>query len=513
VLSYRPRAPRAHDPGGRNDRVWLLWPAWAFRVIAPEFRERRINVLQKAVLAILRASKLTAQEMGHRLGINPELAAYVVSELQGHSRVDAGWNVTKAGIELLDEEQMEAANMVPGWVFRDPWNGGLWPFVGSSLERARTERGDDGFPLLDLGTTGKPWRQRAWMQSPPENTEAQPPDAREILRAAIRQARLSRRAQRLEVGYDEGEQLDEAPRLDLDRVSSIEAEAEPVFLVTFLYVPKHGSESDLDWHACDFFGRGSNPTLRQLVTRVASENGHLAGALDRLMGRTIYGSFGELQRVVAERRHKAHSILDAVLTIDVHQHGVSEPLAEAIEAWLEVHDLGDAAAAWRLRGVLTACRRTLERLFRDIARLWSLSGISRRLSRDQVELNKAIVRGAAATTGLTEVPEALVKVSQGKVWWVAERGDGSSLRPLVTATVLRAAVEPRHPLCIAATRAPDLLTRIETVTVHAGEAAHDADDPQFDVATVDGCIELTVAVVGLLLGLPSRALNEVAHHG
>ena len=88
----------------------------------------------------------------------------------------------------------------------------------------------------------------------------------------------------------------------------------------------------------------------------------------------------------------------------------------------------------------------------------------------------------------------------------------SSLRPLVTATVLRAAVEPRHPLCIAATRAPDLLTRIETVTVHAGEAAHDADDPQFDVATVDGCIDVTVAVVGLLLGLPSRALNEVAHH-
>ena len=179
VLSYRPRAPRAHDPGGRNDRVWLLWPAWAFRVIAPEFRERRINVLQKAVLAILRASKLTAEEMGHRLGINPELAAYVVSELQGQTRVDAGWNVTGAGIELLEEEQMEAANMVPGWVFRDPWNGGLWPFVGSSLERARTERGEDGFPLLDLGTTGKPWRQRAWMQLPPEDTEAQPPDARE----------------------------------------------------------------------------------------------------------------------------------------------------------------------------------------------------------------------------------------------------------------------------------------------------------------------------------------------
>ena len=41
VLSY---GPRGHaNPGGRNDRVWMLWPAWAFRVIAPEFRRRPLQ--------------------------------------------------------------------------------------------------------------------------------------------------------------------------------------------------------------------------------------------------------------------------------------------------------------------------------------------------------------------------------------------------------------------------------------------------------------------------------------
>lgn len=512
VLWYRPRAARAHDPGGRNDRVWLLWPAWAFRVIAPEIRERRINLLQKAVLAMLRASKMSAEEIGKRLGIHRELAAFVVLELQGQGRVDENWNLTRAGLALLQEEQMEAANLAPGWVFRDPWNGALWPFVATSLERARTERGEDGFPVLDLGTTGKPWLQRAWMQSPPDEAVAEPPDAKEILRAAVRQARLSRRAERIEVGHEEGALMTEIPRLDLERVSRIETAAEPVFLVTYLYVPKDGIESDLDWHACDFFSRGSSPVLRQLVTKVASKDKHLARTLDRLMGRTIYGSFGELERVITERSRRARSALEAALTIDVHQHGVSEPLGEAIDAWFEVRDLGDAAASWRLRGVLTACRRTLERLFRDIARRWPLSGISQRLTRDQVELNRARVQGAAAAVGLADVPDALMKVSQGKVWWVSERDDGSGLRALVTATILRAADDPNHPLCIAASRAPDLLTRIERVTVHAGAAAHDTEDTQFEISTVESSINVTIEVVGLLLGLPARALNEVPHH-
>ena len=38
ILFYEPRAHA--NPGRRNDREWLFWPAWAFRVVAPEFRSQ-----------------------------------------------------------------------------------------------------------------------------------------------------------------------------------------------------------------------------------------------------------------------------------------------------------------------------------------------------------------------------------------------------------------------------------------------------------------------------------------
>ena len=74
-------------------------------------------------------------------------------------RIDEEWAVTTQGVELLKKEYEESANFVPGWVFRDPWNGNLWPFVAPSLEYARTAQDEKGYPVLELGTTGKPWQQ------------------------------------------------------------------------------------------------------------------------------------------------------------------------------------------------------------------------------------------------------------------------------------------------------------------------------------------------------------------
>ncbi|MBP8197905.1 MAG: hypothetical protein KAX64_05030, partial [Chromatiaceae bacterium] len=80
VLWY---APRSHaKPGPRNDRGYLLWPAWAHRVMAPEVRERLLNPLALAVLGLLAASRLTAKEVANHLAIHQELAAYVVADLQ-----------------------------------------------------------------------------------------------------------------------------------------------------------------------------------------------------------------------------------------------------------------------------------------------------------------------------------------------------------------------------------------------------------------------------------------------
>jgi hypothetical protein len=503
------KGPWAHgDPGPPNEREWLLWPAWAFRVVAPEFRDRRINALQLAVLGILRGSRLTAVEIAQRLGIHPELAAFVVIELQTQSRVDTKWNVTKAGVELLDVEQEGFAQLVPGWVFRDPWTGNLWPFIASSLEYARTERSEDGYPVLELGTTGRPWHQAAWMMFPPADSEPTPPDAREVLRAAAESRRLFRRSAQQQVMLEDA---DEAPleltHCDLDRVTSIESEPESVFLVTYLYVPRDVCESGIDWHACDFFGRGSSPTLRRLITKVASNDEGMARILDRFLGRTIYGGLEEFMRTTAMREQRARLLLEHALTIDIHHHGVSEPLAEALASWLEVKELGDAAEIWRRRGVLTTCRRALERLFRDMARTWCLAGVADRLSRDP-EVNRARLHEAAALVGFPEVPDGLMRVTQGQVLSVANYENAWRLQPLVMATLLRAVDITAHPLHSAAKRAPDLLVRIARVAAQAGEAAHDADKPQFELGVIESCVTETFEITGVILGLPMRTIQE-----
>jgi hypothetical protein len=280
-----------------------------------------------------------------------------------------------------------------------------------------------------------------------------------------------------------------------------------VFLVTHLYVPRDGSESGTDWHACDFFGRGSNPALRQLIAQVAREEDGLRRVLDRLLGRTIYGGFEEFRRTVAAREHRAQVMLERALTLDIQQHGVREPLAEALAAWLEVQDLGDAAEMWRRRAVLTACRRVMERLFRDLAKTWPLAGVADRLSRDG-EVNRARVQAAAATVGFASVPDGLLRVTQGHVRSVTEYRDSWRLQPLVVATLLRAIDDVGHPLYGAARKVPDLLGRIAQVAAQGGEAAHDADEPQFDLAAVEACIDTTIAVVGVLLGLAVRSIHE-----
>ena len=525
ILSY---GPRAHaDPGGRNDRVWVLWPAWAFRVVAPEFRSGGVNLLQKAVLGVLRASRLTAAELGERLGVHHELAAFIATELETQGRLDAEWTVTKRGIELIDEEREESASLVPGWVFRDPWNESLWPFVAPSLEYAPTGRDEKGYPILELGTTGKPWRQSVWMQYPPGKRGAEfpgggfaaagTPDAREILRAALRHKRRERRSRHFGGWEDEDIEAAGPVGLDLNRISSIEAEPEPVFLVSYLYVPRDGDDGDLDWHACDFFGRGSDPALRRLVFRVADadEKQHLARRLDRLLGRTLHGDFDSLRRAVKGREHQARRLLDLALTIDVHRHGAAEPLAQVIEGWLELRDLTDAAGQWRRRAVLAACRRTLERLFREVADAWPLAGVADRLSKNKksAEVNARVLRAAADEVGLTELPESLRRVKHYQVHGASDKDHSWRLRPLVAATLLRAEGQEDHPLRSAAEKAPDLLVRIDRVAKWGGEAVHDSEDGQFDVAAVDTSVQDTLEIAGLLLALPVRPIKEILRDG
>ena len=518
AMSFGPETPllmyglRPHaDPGGRNDRVWLGWPAWAFRVVAPEFRSRRLNALQKAVLGILRASRLTAAELSERLGIHRELAAFVVADLQGQQRVDEDWKVTQDGIGLLEAEAAESAKLVPAWMFRDALSGGLLPFAAPTLEYARTVPDEGGSPVLDLGSTGSPWQQRPWTLRAPREAFPEMPVSAEILKAA----RQSQRSHRLwqQVGTHKDDDLDEpnVETVQLDRLTSIEEEPQPVYLVTFLYTPK-GDESDGDWHACEFFGRGHDPSLRQSVIDAAKIDQKLARLLDRrLFAFTPHHDLTAFQTATRQRDQLAGRLLAQVLTIGIETHdGVARPLHEMLDAYLEWRDVGDGG---RLRrNVLTECRRTLETLFADLARRHPLKGIAKLLAHEDRALNETILQSAAKELGLGRLPGALGRVSRGQVLAVTAYTDSWRLRPLVAATLLRARGDATHPLALAAKDAPDILERVERVAKHGGEAAHEGGGSA-DRALLEQIVQDTLDIAGLLLGLPAKSLEEVMTDG
>ncbi|MCS6915430.1 MAG: hypothetical protein NZ890_19645 [Myxococcota bacterium] len=515
MYSLRPHA----DPGKRNERAWLLWPAWGYRVVAPrpQLRSARINHLQRAVLGILRAARLPAEELALRLGIHRELAALVVSELQRQRYVDGSCQVTEAGLLLLDEEEQPeggqiATGLMSGWVFRDPWNANLWPFIAPSLEYVHTEPGSKGFPELVLGSIGNPWRQRAWMQQPVGCMEPAAPDASEILRASDRHQRCERRAGRLDLW--EEEEREEAgpssrPSTLLNRVSTIEPEPEPVFLVTYLYIPRSGADGEADWYACDFFGRGANPELRKLIEQVAKGDSGLARRIEEFVSRNKNQVAPDgFRQAVAAYQKEARCLLERTLTLDILHHAVAEPLAEMLAAWLEAKELGDGAARGRHRHVLVTCRRVLERLFRELAERWPLAGVADCLSLDPT-ISRERLEAAAAAMGLAEVPERFLAVGRRHLRSVANGGGSWRLGPVVAATLLQAVRDREHPLWRAADQEPELLVLIDRVAGQAGEAAHETDEHRFDPIAICDCINTTMRVTSLLLNIPYQPSREM----
>ena len=122
VLHFGPRLPK----GMRwSQRRFVLWPALMYRVVAPEVRERQVNVIQKAVLGMCRAGTTSAQRIGDRLRIHSDLAALVYVELQERGLLDREGLPTQKGRDLFEEETLESHKLVTGHVFQDPWSGDL----------------------------------------------------------------------------------------------------------------------------------------------------------------------------------------------------------------------------------------------------------------------------------------------------------------------------------------------------------------------------------------------------
>jgi hypothetical protein len=466
------------DPNAR----WVLWPVFAWRVVAPVPKERKLNLFQRAVLGLARAKVTAIVDVADRLLIAPDLAALVVLELQDMASLDHAGAPTERGLKMLDDIEEDPPDEAQvGHVLTDRFTGKVWPrFLTGDLPIADVELHDDGSPVLLSGSAGDPWKDRTFSVLPSgrDRVMMARPSAWDVLRAA--------RRHRLQRDYDDVDDDRDVPRLQ--RVSFVDDRPQPNLLA--LRVRRHDSG---DWMVDDPFGHGEAIDLRaRLEERLDSHKG-LRSWLAPLVGSDPTAP--TLEHLQAEATWK----VEERMTLAVRRHdAVRERLVAMHRALLEAESQDAPIDKWD--DVLVKAQRAVERALHTVYSNHrdASASLFKNLARSDKELNRRLLDAMAADLGFhAPLPVTLSSVRRGKVQYAEQRG-GGSLRPLVVLSLLCADRDEEHPFRRAGRTAPDLLHRLDELAKARDRAAHDgaATWPQKVQRHVDTAY---VAVEALLL--------------
>ena len=518
VLSF---GPRHHARW--CDRRFLLWPAWAYRVVAPRIRQRCLNVLQRAVMGLCRAGLVRPDTLAEHLSIHPDLAAFIMKELGDLRYVDTNGLPTSEGIRILDDDSIDTHEMVAGYVFQDPWRQDLWPRFVERLDYCELDYDKNGFPVLVTGTTGKPRRFPAFAVLPRANVGVPAtPSSKAIVEAVTRHRKRLR--------FNDADDTDEGPigkfdatGVQIRRVNFVEETPQPVFLTTYLYVPESDSGA-MDWYVCDPFGLGQSVRLRRGVEQVMhDEVPALYEVVNKLIGQTLQGGYEEHRRWLDTLHLQAGLEVDRRLTVNIRSHAGFDQLIAMEAARQEVRAFGPECPERKINEVLRAGVKVLESVFASMATahpfgdIWKRTYVVRtdrrtgsgclRQQRDAALL-AALYESAIRGVGFSgPIPQAFLNVPPGQIRSVAEFGQHWRLRPLVTATVLLADRERSHPLRDIAHRNPTLLNLVDQIAISGGAAGH-AGGTNATVADTEEHADRVYHVVSELVGLSEAETNN-----
>lgn len=135
----------------------LLWPVLVHRVIYPEIKKRKINLFQRAVLALLRARVSSINELANLTGLHEDQIRLVMAQCQANNWLaEDGKIVTPDGERLLDEFDEDGTELKSGYVFQDALTGRFWPRFSTSLHELEVLNPADKFPkFVESRQSGK----------------------------------------------------------------------------------------------------------------------------------------------------------------------------------------------------------------------------------------------------------------------------------------------------------------------------------------------------------------------
>jgi hypothetical protein len=256
-------------------RNWrpLLWPVYVRKVLYLAEHSRRVNLFEQAILGLARAQCRDRFEMAGFLGLDPELVAFIIAQLDGRGWMNASGAVTPEGEKILEEEEDVSEEVCMGYAYQDAISGDWLPRFTGELSELEPERTNErGYPVFlrdrNSGKEDSPFRLKHTRKG-----------ERDI-------NALSEALKRYRVDHEHARQREEDGDLpDLIRIENlgfVDDDARPMWLWTWVFPDKAGPQA---WLVADPFGlQPAASWLRKPLQEVLPENDALARYIAKMFG-------------------------------------------------------------------------------------------------------------------------------------------------------------------------------------------------------------------------------------
>ena len=497
VLDYH---ARTHERGLRwSKKRWLLWPVWAWRVVVPTSRSRKLNPVQRAVLRLHIAGVNRFDQLGELLDLDKQLMGYVVAELQGMSLLDERSSPTERANRFLEEAEQDPDALEVGWVYQGSHTGKRLPRFVTDQPAADAAADENGWPLITVGSKGRPFTDRAVIVQT-GRAPVRAPRPRDILDAHHRHKRHLRRARRAGM----------VPGLDasqlVGQVSRIADTPQFVHLLTFVYVPE-SMEEEFPWYVAEPFGFGADPVLRGLLDRIRQESsGGLRDMLDDITGASMrkYREGWEQMQLMLRDEARVRA-MKALPRGDLPDDDEVRARLEA--AFVDIVRLEQQEQSGRLKpkSIDAAYLHLRQSIEVALALLWRRHRPSlahTKIKGANWKAARANTLACAEATGFekVKVPWPIVKAGAkyGTIKHLATNEPSSQIRPVLATFLLHASDVPDHPLRRVAADDPDWLVKVSCIADRAGGQVHPSSKKRtLDELNQDA--QLTIQVLRTLL--------------
>jgi hypothetical protein len=475
-------------PPRREERVCVIFPAWANRVTAPILPRRGIDLFERVVLGLCQSGIREPDRIAARINLHARLCSHIIDQAIHHRLLDRRRELTEEGRRALRTGSVaEEASWSVRYVFQSPEPGGdLWPRTAERLIDAHVAWRGPGKAGLQLGTPGRPDKAEAviigmhtgnqWSAAPAHPSPEQIVEVARLDRNAREAVRVweFERQQGLAHATQPGEVAtpvaarpgpDESRPPELNRITFID-DAEPVLVVGFA---KGDAAGSLVAH--DPFGVGNSAMLKGLVEQAMRNDEGLAKRIRQVTQRETEEVEGKFRKAEAAARARVQAMLVTEFGPDIRRN--SDALGLMTDVDLAVILGGQDEA---LERVVHATHRLYEELFRRLAVAYPVTVESVSNAASAAELNKSLIKEAAHGVGFQAVPSLFFQnlVEAARKLRAREELLLKFAAPL---TFVAAYKNPGHPLYRMAAQRPDLLSALETLGKLRNRVSHGGRDP------------------------------------